>query len=864
MSILGLGANSFVKTNNLAASTTGQAASANTQAVNTNRLHNAEPTSAPTARLHSPTSDMMSPNYETDNILQFIQDNVPEDVQTAVTTRSDQFKMALGLDVTTDDKAFKLMDQVAQELATFDPETFDNTSEQDLEQAVFDQLKTGKNPKKAQALRKIIQAGIIQKKALLKSNGESIKHFIAQDNSLGERHFAAAISSGFTVPALVKQQINDTIQTELQGVLAKQISPKNLQTIIENQVSQTDETYIDSQVLNRQAALQHLDSSIQDCLTSDFLNLLQGPPRSLQSGPEQLKQSIYATLKDNLVLMYEPEVFEHKLQQAVSQPEIGQMFAQTDALEQQVIQHIFDYKDAYLNQGHRNNTIMQSMAKLDCTNPLIFDMEGLDQLTPAMIKAVITQTVDAFDFEGIKNQQVRTQPKTVLQMNVQSEAVSSMQELFSQGLNKDTILKVSQQTLTNHFAQNKTELMKSYPGLSAQDYDSVVTKTLNTMQNAIEFVDQNNQAGYLKFNTSVCQENTLVRTPEGSFELLNSLDADQQQALIQQSNAKNLPAETQSNTAKQFKKKIVLGKGAFGKARLARHLDTGQICVVKKIFTPQKPSGTTAKTFLTEKSEAAAITDGSALVKYKGAGLVNVPVAGSTAGQVNPKGYIFMDYAGAGTAHDLTYQIQYDTWTAQTMHYDGNIAQAQDAFLKVDSTINQAAHNITLGVAQFNEQGRFHLDIKPENVFGNLETGFKLGDYGLSSTDQSMRSNQGTLAFMPPEMTKPDYDYQGKPMPHSNEKHDAFSLGATLLEISHGTSPPGGSYSLDLNGTLHELSALQNNDSLPCAGVETFDTTQLAGNTLDEVIAKLMDANPENRISSRDALELPFFKNMNS
>lgn len=79
-----------------------------------------------------------------------------------------------------------------------------------------------------------------------------------------------------------------------------------------------------------------------------------------------------------------------------------------------------------------------------------------------------------------------------------------------------------------------------------------------------------------------------------------------------------------------------------------------------------------------------------------------------------------------------------------------------------------------------------HRDIKPSNLFYSRETGYKLGDFGISRTMASIRdkasmSGIGTLQYMAPEI------YQGRKY---NNTADIYSLGIVLYILANNLVPP--------------------------------------------------------------------------
>lgn len=79
-----------------------------------------------------------------------------------------------------------------------------------------------------------------------------------------------------------------------------------------------------------------------------------------------------------------------------------------------------------------------------------------------------------------------------------------------------------------------------------------------------------------------------------------------------------------------------------------------------------------------------------------------------------------------------------------------------------------------------------HRDIKISNLFYSSAAGFKLGDFGISRTMESIRekasmTGAGTIQYMAPEV------YQGSPYGNTA---DLYSLGIVLYMLTNGLFPP--------------------------------------------------------------------------
>ena len=101
---------------------------------------------------------------------------------------------------------------------------------------------------------------------------------------------------------------------------------------------------------------------------------------------------------------------------------------------------------------------------------------------------------------------------------------------------------------------------------------------------------------------------------------------------------------------------------------------------------------------------------------------------------------------------------------------------------------------MTCGLEYIHSQGLIHRDLKPGNIFLNLEDHVKIGDFGLATfkgislnptetnlieldkTDSNLTSHVGTALYIAPEITKGQGSY--------NNSVDIFSLGIIFFEMN--------------------------------------------------------------------------------
>ncbi|MEJ2682201.1 MAG: protein kinase [Gammaproteobacteria bacterium] len=323
---------------------------------------------------------------------------------------------------------------------------------------------------------------------------------------------------------------------------------------------------------------------------------------------------------------------------------------------------------------------------------------------------------------------------------------------------------------------------------------------------------------------------TQIRTTSGNVYALINTPTEEQARLIKQQHG-DMPV--------QGGKSVDLGRGGFGRVRYAQNMETGEIVAVKKFS-----SHNNAKT---ELKELAAVGKGRYFVESLDYAHVQ---AKNKSGVWTEKSYVFTPLANQG---DGTRSIALLASLRNT-----NPLVARNYFLGI-------AREYSLAIAALHEKGIYHHDIKPanflhSNVMGqNPVTGkpqrhqqIKIGDYGLASKDQYSRltlNNSwtrvgGTNGYFPPEgRSGPSY---------KSSKHDAFSLGMTLLEMKLGRHPKM------VQGPHIRLStgqAIQYNfrSDGNCIGHTPVNLNNLPLNCEDNIIAKLLNFNSENRLTPLEA-----------
>lgn len=308
-------------------------------------------------------------------------------------------------------------------------------------------------------------------------------------------------------------------------------------------------------------------------------------------------------------------------------------------------------------------------------------------------------------------------------------------------------------------------------------------------------------------------------------------------------------------------KPFYVGRGSFSVNRLARRLGEESFVNVKKFKQRSAYKGQPVDNILNhEVNIFSSFAKHPRLIQYHGFASMSEHSPVTTA----DTGYLFMELASTseglknGTKLIDEFHKAYPK-KADKLSAEYQIKQRQLAYDFIAAAI--AVHN----------GGYAHRDIKPDNYFVT-DQGVKLGDFGLAHkyvySDPDSRRYQrwaGTLIYGPPESVP------GSDNTYSVPNHDPFSLGLVLFNLKTNKDARDikdkhlyvGYY--DHNQQLLRCDYINLTfskcDNRPeryrCIGI--YNTKAIVGNTLDEVIAKLLTRDPSERISAREALALPYF-----
>lgn len=342
---------------------------------------------------------------------------------------------------------------------------------------------------------------------------------------------------------------------------------------------------------------------------------------------------------------------------------------------------------------------------------------------------------------------------------------------------------------------------------NAQDTLSTITKEI---ENARGY-DSTKFKAYKHTNTPRMRA-TQIRSladPNKIFALIKTPTDEQMQHI-----------RSKADHAKQVR---ILGEGAFGSVKYGIDLENMDVIAVKELLKREAAN--------CEIKQFQRVGKGDHLISMRG--YAHCFKQDRSAQSIN-KSYIFMDYAGNINGNEAIDRLEEKRKT--------NPDQAEKARILL-------AKHYTRAVAELHQNQMYHHDIKPTNFVHSAQQPY-LVDYGLSDAFRRT-THGGTPRFKPPE-----YGTHG----YRSDKHDAFSLGITLLCLKHGKHPHEmNAGHLDINGATVDLAFKRESGRLKNSCYGTNNTSALEGKTLDEVLAKLLDRSPEMRITPIEALQLPFF-----
>ena len=261
-------------------------------------------------------------------------------------------------------------------------------------------------------------------------------------------------------------------------------------------------------------------------------------------------------------------------------------------------------------------------------------------------------------------------------------------------------------------------------------------------------------------------------------------------------------------TIKDFTILGTIGEGSFGKVSLVRHNKTGTQYAIKQISKLNK-NNQEGKTYFRREIEI--------MYKIHQSNVVRL----FSHFEDNEYCYFVMEYVENG---NLFCQPQ---WKNNHCFLSTDVAK----IIKEVICAVYYLHNMDPPI--------IHRDIKPENVLIDKDGVAKLTDFGWSNyvDSKEIRSTYcGTPVYLAPEMIKE--------IGH-DEHLDIWCIGVLLFELLTGNVPFKGKDIQSLNNNILSLKISWPKDIDPIA---------------KNLIFKILKPNPNERISLRDMLKHPFFK----
>lgn len=415
--------------------------------------------------------------------------------------------------------------------------------------------------------------------------------------------------------------------------------------------------------------------------------------------------------------------------------------------------------------------------------------------------------------------------------------------------------------IVSHHFQAENALAKAYPKLLETILETVFAKKEKVEAGRFFYraggggYPANFKGGYMKKGEYF--QNTRVKAASGQvYELLNTLTEADTKALFREHGIKKTG-------------KTVLGKGSYGKVRLARDIATGKLVAVKK-FQPNEQRPLDQQSSKTPEQEAK-----TEITQFQKVGQRLQP--GSSGHQTLTK---MRDYAHVGIASSQPHTNAPSQFRHQGMSSsfrkglvgksyifmdlanqgDGKAAIAELNNIRLQKTPQEAqlacinlAIQYAKAVSSMHELQLTHRDIKPANFLHmkDPKTGIsqaKLADFGFVS-DQGRNK---VFAGRTPRYTPPEANNGRERSEYSAPAHDAFSLGLVLFELRNAAL---GDSVLDiqLEGGRQGKTGVTMNSVIQ-NGIN-IGKKPLKKDHLDNLIAKLLSHDKATRSTPREAYQ---------
>jgi serine/threonine protein kinase len=204
-------------------------------------------------------------------------------------------------------------------------------------------------------------------------------------------------------------------------------------------------------------------------------------------------------------------------------------------------------------------------------------------------------------------------------------------------------------------------------------------------------------------------------------------------------------------TVGQYELGELVGSGTVGSAYRARHLESGQVAVVKLLQSYTAQDLDIQRRFVREVSIAERLNHPN-IVRHYDCGLSD--------GQI----YFAMELVDCGTLKDVLIRRGTLPWR-----------EAVECAIQICAALDHA-----------HQFGIIHRDLKPANLFLSADGHLKVGDFGLARDLHSSRltldgQTVGTCRYMPPEQISGADELTGAV--------DLYALGCILFEMLVGRVP---------------------------------------------------------------------------
>ncbi|CAK70112.1 unnamed protein product (macronuclear) [Paramecium tetraurelia] len=194
-----------------------------------------------------------------------------------------------------------------------------------------------------------------------------------------------------------------------------------------------------------------------------------------------------------------------------------------------------------------------------------------------------------------------------------------------------------------------------------------------------------------------------------------------------------------------------------------------------------------------------------------------------------------------------------------------------DTYLKSNvldmQKIQEILHGILKGMNECHKKKCMHRDLKPQNILISKDGKVKIGDFGMARSFQQLPGSYTyeviTLWYRPPELLL-------KPSCYTTAI-DVWSIGCIFAQMVLNAPLFAGDSEIQqmklicdsISSKQDDVQVLSNSqfqEELERKLDQQFQNTQLTQDGLD-LLKKLLQLNPVNRISCQEALRHPFFKN---